>query len=169
MNFATLFAHLSSHTQAIHALTRGISLEEARWKPDAESWSILEVINHLYDEERRDFRVRLDIILHRPAEPFPPIDPPRWVVQEKYNERDLEASVQNFLDERANSLRWLSSLQAPNWDASITNQFGTITAGEMFSAWVAHDILHLRQLVELHYALVARDAEPFGVEYAGEW
>ncbi len=160
---------LEQHAHAVEALTRGILPDDARWKPDAESWSILQVINHLYDEEQFDFRVRLDIILHRPDEPFPPIHPSAWVTEKKYNERDLETSLKHFLDERANSLRWLASLQTPNWEASITNQFGTMSAGEMFSAWVAHDVLHLRQLVELHYALVAREATPYSVQYAGEW
>lgn len=169
MNYEFLYTQLEQHAQTVYSLTRGISQEQARCKPDAEAWSLLQVINHLYDEERRDFRVRLDIILHRPTEPFPHIDPPRWVVDEKYNERELEASVKNFLDARANSLQWLANLQSPRWDASVTNEFGTVTAGEMFSAWVAHDVLHLRQLVELHYALVRQQAAPYLLEYAGEW
>lgn len=169
MNYEFLYTQLEQHAHAIESLTRGISLADARSKPDAGSWSILEVINHLYDEERRDFRVRLDIILHRPTEPFPPIDPPRWVVEEKYNERDLEASLKNFLDEREKSLVWLSSLHSPNWDASVQAPWGELKAGDMFSAWVAHDVLHLRQLVELHYALVSREAEPYSAQYAGDW
>ena len=169
MNYEFLVTQLEQHARAIQAMTRGISADNARWKPGAEAWSILEVVNHLYDEERRDFRVRLDIILHRPHEAFPHINPPQWVIDEKYNERDLEASVQNFLDERANSLRWLAGLAPFNQDASLTNEFGTVTAGEMFCAWVAHDVLHLRQLVALHYALVTQHAAPFILEYAGAW
>lgn len=168
MNYAFLVTQMEEQAHAISALTRGLAPDDARWKPDAESWSVVEVINHLYDEERRDFRVRLDIILHRPQEPFPHIDPRGWVVQEKYNERDLTASLNKFLDERANSLKWLSGLDSPDWDAAVTNQLGTMTAGEMFSAWVAHDVLHLRQLVELRYALVKNHAAPFAIQYAGE-
>ncbi len=169
MTFALFINYLEHHARAIESLTRGISLEHARWKPNADSWSILEVINHLYDEEQFDFRTRLEILLHRPDEPFPPIHPSAWVVEKQYNERDLESSLQNFLDERAKSLRWLSGLNTPNWETAKTNEWGTVTAGEMFSAWVAHDVLHLRQLVELHYAWVKRSAEPYPVEYAGEW
>ncbi len=169
MNYEFLFAQLEQHARAIESLARGISTEHARMKPNADAWSILEVINHLYDEEQFDFRVRLDIILHHPAEPFPPINPTGWVIEKKYNERDLETSLQNFMNERAKSLRWLSGLHAPNWESSITNQFGSVTAGEMFCAWVAHDVLHLRQLVELHYALVQQNAAPYVLEYAGEW
>ena len=52
-----------------HSLTLGISDEQRRWKPDPQTWSILEVIKALYDEECADFRVRLDIILHHPDQP----------------------------------------------------------------------------------------------------
>lgn len=169
MQREVLAAYLEKHAYAIESLTRGIPPEHARWKPNADSWSILEVINHLCDEERRDFRVRLDIILHRPTEPFPLIDPPRWVIEEKYNERDLESSLKNFLDERTNSLRWLSSLESPNWEASVQAPWGELKAGDMFCAWVAHDVLHLRQLVELHYALVQQNALPYDIRYAGDW
>lgn len=169
MDYEVLFTQLQQHAHAIQALTRGLSPDDARWKPDADAWSVLKVINHLYDEERRDFRVRLDIILHRPHEAFPHINPPQWVIDEKYSERELDTSVQDFLDERAASLRWLTGLAPFNQDATHTGEFGTVTAGEMFSAWVAHDVLHLRQLVELHYALVQKHAAPFILEYAGAW
>ncbi len=39
----------------------------------------------------------------------------------------------------------------------------------MFSAWVDHDNLHIRQLVELRQARIVRLAEPYDVSYAGEW
>jgi len=37
------------------------------------------------------------------------------------------------------------------------------------AAWVAHDLLHLRQLVELHYAWTVAKAAPYSLQYAGEW
>ncbi len=49
----------------IRALLNDIGQEQAQVKPDAESWSILEVVCHLYDEEQEDFREHLDFILHR--------------------------------------------------------------------------------------------------------
>lgn len=170
MDAKILVTLLEKHAQAIEALTRGISTEQARWKPDADTWSVLEVINHLYDEEREDFRPRLDIILNRPAEPWAPIHPGAWVTERAYNGRDLETSVENFMDERAKSLVWLGRLEEPNWEASVpTPSRGEFRAGDMFASWVAHDVLHLRQLAELHHALVMREGQPFATEYAGDW
>jgi hypothetical protein len=167
--FADLRQLMQANAERIRLLASGVSAEQARWRPDEKSWSLLEVINHLYDEEREDFRVRLDIILHRPGDPWPPIDPMGWVTARNYNERDLAESLENFLAERRKSLAWLESLGEPNWEALVEDPRGTLYAGDMFSAWVAHDGLHLRQLVELHYLYLRDSAQPYTVDYAGAW
>jgi hypothetical protein len=46
---------------------------------------------------------------------------------------------------------------------------GSIRAGDLLAAWVAHDVLHMRQLAELKYAFMAQAMEPYTVKYAGEW
>jgi hypothetical protein len=170
MDFAELTSQMASHAEAIRTLVSGVSEEQARWKPDPQTWSILEVIHHLYDEERQDFRLRLEVILFKPDQPWPPIDPQGWVTQRAYNQQDPAKILQGFVDERQKSLAWLNSLQAPDWAAEATAPWGKpITAGDMFAAWVAHDVLHLRQLVELHYAWIAHAAQPYQLDYAGEW
>ena len=169
MSIPYLVDQMAHRAEAIRALTLGVSEEQARWKPDAESWSILEVINHLYDEEREDFRMRVDYTLHRPGEPWPPIDPAGWVTQRQYNSRDLAQSVAGFMQERDRSLVWLRGLQAPDWQIARAVPWGQITAGDVMAAWAAHDALHLRQVVTLHYAWIVRAAQPYQVVYAGEW
>ena len=169
MNLDFFTNQMTLHAGSIHSLTLGISDEQARWKPDPEMWSILEVINHLYDEEREDFRVRVDYILHHPAAPWPPINPKSWVTERAYNQRDLFQSVEDFLVERRKSVAWLKELETPDWDTSETMAFGKFSAGDIFAAWVAHDLLHLRQLVELHWAYTLHRAGHYQVNYAGEW
>jgi hypothetical protein len=65
MEFSNLYQELQNSTEMIRALLVGVAPEEARLKPSAEAWSILEVVCHLYDEEREDFREHLDFILHQ--------------------------------------------------------------------------------------------------------
>ena len=169
MDLYLFTSQMANHAGTIHSLTLGISNSQARWKPAPESWSILEVINHMYDEEREDFRVRVDYILHHPDRSWPPINPTGWVTERTYNQRDLPQSVQSFLEERRKSLAWLKGLGSPDWQASVTVPFGRFSAGDIFAAWVAHDLLHMRQLVELHWAYLLQNAQPFQVNYAGEW
>jgi len=47
---------MANQAETIRALIQDDSDEQASWRPDSDSWSVLEVINHLYDEEREDFR-----------------------------------------------------------------------------------------------------------------
>jgi hypothetical protein len=170
MTHQHLIAQLANQIDSIRSLTALVSAETARWKPDADSWSILEVVNHLLDEEREDFRVRLDIILHQPDAPWPPIDPDGWVTSRGYNERDLTQSLAELSAERERSLAWLQTLDSADWGTTGSAPWGdTIRAGDMLAAWVAHDLLHLRQLVELQYALTLATTQPFSVRYAGQW
>jgi hypothetical protein len=74
-----------------------------------------------------------------------------------------------FLAERHKSLAWLKMLEAPDWGTAHEAPSGQIKAGDVLAAWVAHDLLHLRQLIELRYQLMHRQAQPYGLRYAGSW
>jgi hypothetical protein len=169
MQFNALYQELQNSTEMIRALLSGISQEDAQIKPNSESWSILEVICHLYDEEREDFREHLDFILHRQNEEWHRIDPQGWVTQRKYNEQNFVAMQEKFFAERQKSLDWLMEMSNSDWDNTYTSQYGSVSAGEMFSCWVAHDNLHIRQLVELRRNRIEKITQPYPIEYAGEW
>ena len=169
MQFKTLYQELENSTEMIRALFLGITQDEAQVKPSPASWSILEVVCHLYDEELEDFREHLDWILHRQHEEWHRIDPEGWVIERKYNEQDVLQMQEKFFAERARSLEWLRGLTEADWEASHTSQYGTMKAGDMFASWVAHDNLHIRQLVELRRLLIERLTKPYDIEYAGDW
>ena len=169
MKFATLHQELSNSGEIIRALLTGITQEDAQFKPTPETWSILEVICHLHDEEREDFRARLDSILNHPEQEFAVINPQGWITERKYNEQNFEQTKKKFFAERAKSLEWLNGLTNLDWEIMHTDQYGSVTAGEMLSAWVAHDNLHIRQLVELRRARIEKITQPYLIEYAGEW
>jgi hypothetical protein len=169
MDLDRIITELAYQAEAIRALVEGVPDEQARWRPSPDAWSILEVIHHLYDEEIEDFRRHLDHILYHADQPWPRIDPGGWVTQRRYNEQDPTALLARFLAARQESLAWLAGLDAPDWHAAIAMPWGSLQAGDMLASWAAHDLLHLRQLVELHYAWMQRTIAPYSVEYAGEW
>ena len=169
MNIERNIASMERNTKGIEIYYQNLTAEQSRWKPDAESWSLLEVINHLYDEEREDFRVRMEHVLENRTGTWPSIDPVGWVSTRQYNERDVADSLRLFLEERHRSIRWLRNLSGSNWQASYEAPFGRISAGDLFAAWVAHDLLHLRQIIELYWAWTTDKLQPFSVRYAGDW
>jgi hypothetical protein len=169
MEFHSIIIQMQANARRIQALVEGVSPEQARWKPDPETWSILEVLCHLYDEEREDFRVRLDLILFHSGADWPPIDPAGWVSARAYNQQSLAEALQGYLTEREKSLAWLSGLREPDFDKSESGDLGTISAGDMLASWAGHDLLHMRQLVELQRAYIVRLSGPYSSDYAGEW
>jgi hypothetical protein len=159
-----------SHNRSVFEnLLRGVSLEQARWKPTPEKWSMLEVVNHLYDEEREDFRQRLRLTLDDPTQQWPAINPREWVNTRKYNERELDSSLGNFLGERDASLEWLKHLREPNWENANQSANGILSAGDLLASWLAHDFLHIRQLARLHWQHTGKLVAPYQTTYGGPW
>lgn len=169
MDVSTLIQELQSSTEIIRALFAGVEPEAARRKPNAEAWSMLEVVCHLYDEEREDFREHLDFILHRQHEAWHQIDTEGWVTQRNYNAQNFAEMQEKFFSERAQSVAWLRGLQHPDWEKTYTTKYRTISAGEMLACWAAHDNLHIRQLVELRRMRLEHISKPYTLDYAGDW
>ena len=169
MNLDYSIDRLGKNRNVFEGLVRGLSLEQARWRPAPDKWSMLEVVNHLFDEEREDFRQRIELVLADPKQPWPPIDPRNWVTERAYNERELDTSLNNFLAEREKSLVWLSNLATPNWENKKDGPNGVLSAGDLLASWVAHDFLHIRQLARLHWQYVGAISDPYQTAYAGPW
>lgn len=161
---------LAANAEVFRHLLASVPKEQARWKPAPEKWSLLEVICHLADEERDDFRARLRATLQRPPAPWAPIDPVGWAAERRYNDRDLTRSLEEFLRERARTVEWLGGLGDVDLSASCEHpKAGRITAGDLLASWLAHDLIHIRQMTRLHYGYLAARAAPYSLEYAGAW
>ena len=169
MNLDYVIDRMEANARVFVSLVKGVSAEQACWKPAPDKWSVIEVVNHLYDEEREDFRQRLELVLTGPSLDWPPIAPQEWVKTRAYAERDLNESLDNFLRERQKSLAWLRSLRAPNLESRHEREAGSLSAGDLLASWLAHDFLHLRQLTRLQWQYLTAIASPFQTDYAGPW
>jgi hypothetical protein len=167
MKHEEIVIQLENNLGMIRGLVCGLEENQASWRPEEGKWSILEVINHLYDEERDDFRKRLDLTLHQPDTAWPPIDPEAWAKERKYNERDFDPSLENLLAERRKSIAWLKELRSPDWEAAYEHPaFGKILAGDLLCAWLAHDYFHARQMSNLLLEYTRILSEPYSTRYA---
>lgn len=171
MDTRTVIRRLAHGADVFADLVAGVSDDQARWKPAPDRWSILEVVCHLADEEARDFRARLGLTLHRPGVAWLPIDPERWVVEERYADRDLPAEIRRFRDERAHSVAWLEGLEEPDWSLAYEHpSAGRLHAADLLASWLAHDLIHVRQVNRLHRQYLETVVAPgCSLEYAGAW
>jgi hypothetical protein len=170
MNLLHFSDRLTANIDVIRGLLNAVSEDQARWKPQPEKWSLLEVINHLADEEAEDFRTRVKLTIENPNQHWPGIDPEGWAVERGYNARGLRESLGSFIRERQMSLAWLTQLREVPWEATHHHrEFPSIRVGDLFAAWLAHDFIHIRQMNRLHFEYLQSAAGPFSVDYAGKW
>ena len=164
-----ILRQLRANAQAIQALVESVSDEQAGWKPDAETWSLKETMEHVFFEEMHDFRKHLKELLSRPPRPWEGPRPSDEVRVERCGQ-----ALAGFLAERQASLAWLEGLRGVDWTVSQRVRFGEgeiieLNAGDVLVSWAAHDYLHIRQINELLYAWNDRQAAPHSVMYAGGW
>ena len=170
MDLPDLIGRLERTAATYDTLLRGLDEERVRWSPRPEAWSLLLVVCHLADEERDDFKPRLAHVLEGREGDFTSIDPEGWVTSRDYAGQEYEASLDRFLAERARSLEWLRGLDAPDWSLEYEHPaLGVLSAGDLMASWVAHDLLHMRQVLKLLHDSLLAEVEPHGTEYAGPW
>ena len=164
-----IIGKLENNHGVFESLLKERSREEIFWKPSKDKWCLLEIVCHLYDEEREDFRTRVRTTLDHPGTLPPSIDPVGWVTERNYMDKHYDLMVSKFLEERTNSVAWLKSLDNPNWDNYYEHaSLGKLTARHFLINWVAHDYLHFRQITRLqHQYLQLKSGND--LTYAGSW
>ncbi len=169
MDYNRIIDQLHEHRKVFHDLLNPVTEEEYLWKLQPGKWSMLEIICHLYDEEKEDFRTRVKCTLDTPEKAPPPIDPEAWVQERNYLEKDFQEMLKKFLHERDSSVIWLRSLTNPQWDNAYQHpELGPRSAHMYLTNWLAHDYLHIRQITRLKYDYL-KTISGENLQYAGNW
>ena len=169
MDNRQIIDNLARNRSVFDALLSKTNSESACWKASPDQWSLLEVVCHLYDEEREDFRARVKHCLENPELPFLSIDPVGWVTTRKYLAQDFNEKLLSFLKERNDSIEWLRSLENPNWENIHENpKLGVMSANKFLSNWLAHDHIHIRQINRIKYEFLDSKSKD-SLKYAGDW
>ena len=114
-----------------------------------ETFSPYDVIGHLIEGEENDWIPRARIILeHGETRPFEKFD--RFAMYEKSKGKSLLGLLARFEQLRGESLRQLDEM---NLTPELLQKQGThpalgvVTLSQLLSAWVVHDLGHIRQIV----------------------
>lgn len=162
-------SQLQKNKSTFKSLLSDLSQAEYTWKYQPEKWCLLEVVCHLVDEEKEDFRQRVKTTLESPGASPPPIDPVGWVKQRNYIDQSFQEKLDEFLAERDQSIDWLRSQKEPNWENSCDHQeLGPLSAYQFLSNWLAHDYLHMKQIVKIKFEYLKKISSQEN-DYAGNW
>ncbi len=160
---------LTDNHGVFEKLLKRVPKEAYLWRPPGGSWSLLEVVCHLYDEEREDFRARTRLALHPGQGPLRPINPQAWVTERGYYSQDYPRMLENFLKEREQSALWLNALERPDWSLAFLHpELGPMTAHRLLANWLAHDYHHIRQINRIKYGYL-KELGGEDLSYAGNW
>ncbi len=160
---------LQRNKNVFRELLNNIPGESIHWSQNPEKWCLLEVICHLYDEEREDFRTRVKCVMEDPSLPPPSFDPLVWVEARKYKEQNYDRVLSSFLKERENSVEWLKSIKDPEWaNAYVHPKLGPMSVYLFLTNWLAHDYLHIRQIIRLKFDYLKWKSGE-SLNYAGDW
>lgn len=169
MNQRYVIRQLESNRGVFKDLLNQITEEEYLWRPATDKWCILEIVCHLLDEEHEDFRARVKITLEDPKQELVPTDPIGWVKSRHYINKGYQETLENFLAERDMSIKWLKTLTEAKWDNVLTHpKLGDMSAFQILANWLAHDYLHLRQLIRYKYQYLNSGLK-LDLGYAGNW
>lgn len=169
MDINLIISELEKNKNAFKYLLEDLSSEFYLWRKSDNKWNLLEIVCHLYDEERDDFRARVKSVLDNPSAELLPIDPTGWVISRNYRMHDYSEKLKDFISERENSIAWLRKLQNPQWENSYSHpKLGPLTAKMFLVNWLAHDYLHIRQIIRIKYDYLEITTGE-NLLYAGEW
>lgn len=166
MNLELAVAHLRATGEWIEAAYRGMPPDVGTHRPGPEKWSLVEILGHLVDEERDDFGTRLRLIVADPALDWPPNDPVRNVRERRHQEKPAAALLADFVAARAETLAWLRTLDDEALKTVKHDPRGSLAAGDLLAAWVAHDLAHLAQMARTRLSAWKALAAPYSVDYA---
>ncbi len=129
-----------------------------------------QILGHMLDEERDDFRTRLQSTLNDPEARWAPIYPEARVQERRHQEASVDRLLKDWKSERRASLQWLGQLGEAAWHNTYAHpELGNLRAGDILLSWVNHDHLHLRQITQRLYQIALKDGAPFECAYAGPW
>jgi hypothetical protein len=84
-------------------------------------------------------------------------------------DKNFTDSVNAFLAERDKSIEWLNNLETPNWKSTYQHKLlGPMSAENILANWLAHDLLHIRQIITVQWEFLSGLSES-NLNYAGNW
>jgi len=149
---SVLIEALQSTPPDLARLLRPLDAAAARWRPVADEWCIADVVAHLgYCEAPYLARLR------RVAEQDNPFEPALLPDESAHDlARSLADLLAAFVARRAATVAFLTSLDQRDWGRPLVHAtIGPTKLRDQVQELVAHDNLHLEQIVALREQLEA--------------
>jgi hypothetical protein len=148
MNLVEAAAVLERTPAALEAMLSGLPEAWLLANEGPDTFSPRDVVGHLIHGEETDWVPRMRIILeHGEDVPFTPFD--RFAFRAASLGHSTDALLERFATLRRDNLRAVREVALDDAVLRRTGKhpgLGRVTLGQLFAAWVVHDLGHLKQV-----------------------
>ncbi len=138
---------LAKTAQALERLAELIPEERWEVRPSPDRYSPKELVHHLLDVEEAFFR-RYQQIAEEDHPTLSVYDPETAPIDEQFSTGRLHDALKEFAEARQRSLDYLQQLPPEARDRTgIHPEFGEWSIFQQVHLWVAHDLLHLCDVI----------------------
>ncbi|MFI8684670.1 DinB family protein [Rossellomorea sp. NPDC077527] len=134
------------------------------------TWNAVQVVDHLIEGEKQNWIPRLKMILQEGESMVFPVFDRHSHLEGGASSRSLDEKLKEFTALRTENIKKLNELLALHENAfdrtGLHPAFGKVTARELISTWVVHDLTHLSQVVRVFSKRYGEDVGPWK-EYLG--
>lgn len=143
-------SQLASTPAVLRLMLASATDQEAEWKPNADRWSILEVLGHLCHVETFGFRNRAERLAREDNPMLESYNQDQWAAAGAYSRTSLADALDEFERERGKSLVALAGIGPDALHRAGTHsELGRVELGHLLEEWNFHDLGHVRQIAEL--------------------
>src|SRR5690348_8122234 len=150
------------------ALLRGLPEAWTNATEGPDTWSAYDIVGHLLHSDEVNWIERARIILeHGEQGSFDAFN--RTAMFEKYQGNSLDQLLVAFEQERAKNLATLDELRITPEMLALKGThpaLGTVTLSQLLATWVAHDLNHIGQIVEVMARQYAEAVGPWRANLA---
>ena len=148
--FEALLVTLESTAAVLSRAAAALSPAEARRRPAAGGFSLVENVWHLADLEREGYGLRIRRILSESNPALLNFDGDRMARERSYQERDVDRGIVLFARARAQNLEALRKLSRADWKRSGSQEgVGCVGLDDMPRMMAEHDRSHGTDIANL--------------------
>ena len=148
--FEALLVTLESTAAVLSRAAAALSPAEARRRPAAGGFSLVENVWHLADLEREGYGLRIRRILSETNPALLNFDGDRMARERVYQERDVDRGIVLFARARAQNLEALRKLSRAEWKRSGSQEgVGCVSLDDIPRMMAEHDRAHGTEIANL--------------------
>ena len=150
MRLEDALASLTAMPEALQRRLVDLTDAQLRFKPVADTFSVLENVCHLRDIEVEGYARRLALLLQADNPLLPDLDGSALARERRYNSQALQPALDAFVSSRRASLAILAGVTSGQLERrGFFENVGQVSLGRLLELWVEHDQGHLKELDDL--------------------